>query len=968
MDCSGISLTLLPSPSDDPNQDAQVDAGGNLIVVDSDCDGFALADLDASGTEDPDGVIIDFVWSEDGIELASGTIAVVELAEGLHNVTLTIIDELGNETTQEIIVEVVSASECDPDPSATPIPSPTPSPEPTASPTPMPATSRWTTTGSLNIGRDHHTATLLQDGRVLVTGGRTDIVDGTHQFTNTCEIYDPATETWSFTGSFQGPPRYVHQAVLLDDGRVLVAGGTVARTVEPNEAFHTEVCEIFDPVTETWSTTGSFSGPRTSFKAVRLQNGKVLAVGGVANPIGIPFLDTCELYDPETGEWSPTGSLHQTITGNTLSLLPNGKVLSVGGSTSESVGFISASELYDPQTAIWSEAGILNIGRTVHRVQFPAPLPDGKLLIAGGNVLGGLTPTCEVYDPVADSWSLTSSLADPLRRVALAALPDGSVLAIEDWLDVDTPGGRTQRYDPATETWNPDDPMSEHHATFSYVSLDDGRVMVMGGLMTIDWPNNNTWTRASEIYTPDSLATPSPTPTPAPLGDEICANNIDDDGDGFVDCDDFDCDTDGDGVCELTDNCPDDSNPDQADGDGDGVGDACDNCPAVSNPATREMTFLESLLDGADDENSFEYSISLSPDGWHLYVATYTADAITVFNRDAQTGRLTFLEIYRNNEGGLSGLKRIMDVTFAPGAEHLYVCGGHDNTLVLFHRDRNTGGLTFIEKHQDGIGGVTGMSHPNRSSVSPDGKHVYVASFFSKSVVVFSRSEETGRLTYLATHTDGQEGIFGLDGPQSVIPSPDGTNIYVATQFDGRVLAFDRDASTGLLTFIDAYEPRLAQGAAAPKFSGGGSVDGGWAVVSHDGRNVYTSSGPAIFERDQLTGELTLLDPPPTADLSNPVTFSIAPDDRTIFAAWETGAAGIYRRDPATGFLTLLQTFRDGVDGVEGLDGAYGASVSSDGKNLYVGSGYDNTIAAFSISEAIQQDTDGDGIGDTCDN
>jgi hypothetical protein len=504
-----LNLNLLPNPSVDPSQDVEVDAGGNLIVVDSDCDGFALADLDASGTEEPDGVIIDFVWSEDGVELASGTVAVVELGVGLHNVTLTTVDEIGNETTQEIIVEVVSGSECAPDPS----PSPDPTASPTPAPSPMPAGPGWVATGSLNIARDLHSGTLLQDGRVLVAGGRTAIIDVTHQFTNTCELYDPDSETWSFTGSFQGPARYVQQEVLLSDGRVLVAGGTVARTVEPNEAFHTNICEIYNPATGTWSETGSLMEERANFEAIRLSDGKVLAVGGVTESVGAAtLLKTCEIFDPTTGVWSSTGALQQTNTAVTLSLMPDGKVISVGGHGGDPDGQLSACEVYDPQTRNWSPVTSLNIGRSINH-QSPIFLPDGRLLIAGGNTAGGGTPTCEIYDPSSDSWSLTGSLLDPLRLVVLSGLPDGNGLAIEGWYG-DSPQGRTQLYDPEAGMWSPGSSMTLHHANHAYTTFSDGHVMVISGFESIDWPNNNTWTRTCEIYTPVPVVSSSPTPSP----------------------------------------------------------------------------------------------------------------------------------------------------------------------------------------------------------------------------------------------------------------------------------------------------------------------------------------------------------------------------------------------------------------------------------------------------------------------
>jgi hypothetical protein len=493
MDCSGLNLTFLPNPSDDSSQDAQVDAGGNLIVVDTDCDGFALADLDGSGTEDPDGVIIDFVWSEDGIELATGTVAVVELGEGLHNVTLTITDEFGNETTQEIIVEVVPGSECDADPSPTPAPSPTTSPEPTASPTPMPTASRWMTTGSLNLARDHLTANRLPDGRVLVAGGRFAIIDGVHELTDSCEVWDPETGQWSFTDSFTGPPRFGHEAVLLNSGKVLAIGGQIARTIEPWAATNTEICEIYDPSTDTWTPTGSTIEARSG-GSLLLRDGRVLIVGG--RP-GVPgdFSATCEIYDPATETWSYTGSMNEPRETRGLVQLDDERILVIGGQESP-----QTTELYDPSTGVWTYTGSLALGR---RVAALVVLDDGRVLIAGGRT-APVVPTdrCEIYDPSTGMWSPTGPLLAPNENGIPVKLATGEVLLVAGMLTTETPTATVQRFNPGEGTWSWDESLHVAHGLYGFTPMEDGGFMVVSGWEEIDWPHNNTWTRICEIYMP----------------------------------------------------------------------------------------------------------------------------------------------------------------------------------------------------------------------------------------------------------------------------------------------------------------------------------------------------------------------------------------------------------------------------------------------------------------------------------
>jgi hypothetical protein len=135
-----------------------------------------------------------------------------------------------------------------------------------------PGTGRWSRTGSLNLGRWLHTATLLSDGRVLILGGRTpkDSVRAT------AELYDPRSGTFSAAGAM-GEGRQQQTATLLGDGRVLIAGGYWSDGTSGHMLSSTET---YDPATGTFSPTGSMGVPRNSHWAVRLNDGRVLIVGG----------------------------------------------------------------------------------------------------------------------------------------------------------------------------------------------------------------------------------------------------------------------------------------------------------------------------------------------------------------------------------------------------------------------------------------------------------------------------------------------------------------------------------------------------------------------------------------------------------------------------------------------------------------------------------------------------------------
>lgn len=333
-------------------------------------------------------------------------------------------------------------------------PAPSPSAAPTVSPTPAAAGSgSWTITGSMHHAAGAETATLLRDGRVLVAGG-----EGQGGRTvASAELFDPATGTWTDTGSMH-VARRGHTATLLADGRVLVAGGW--NLGSDSRAF--VIAELYDPATGTWSETGSMSRWRYSPKANLLSDGRVLVTGGLISGGG----DTrsAELYDPATGTWSLARSMSAA---GTATLLPNGKVLALHGGSAElydsHTGLWTAmavppeaiggsattlsdgrllmlgatgddfdkAELYDPLAGTWTATGRPLTGRG------PATLlADGTVLVFG--VKGAAR-----YDPAAGTWT---AVADPpapnywyFDRIAIRLL-DGRVLAVE--------GGSTVLFDP----------------------------------------------------------------------------------------------------------------------------------------------------------------------------------------------------------------------------------------------------------------------------------------------------------------------------------------------------------------------------------------------------------------------------------------------------------------------------------------------------------------------------------------
>src|SRR5215469_3634453 len=202
---------------------------------------------------------------------------------------------------------------------------PPPPPPPPPNTNPPPPTGTFTATGSMNVPRYNHKTILLPDGQVLaVTGDST--AEG-----NSAELYNPATGSWTLTGS----PAQIHDfgsVTLLASGQVLLAGGS-SNSIFNGTPVPIAPAELYDPSTGQWSTTGSLVTPRQSHAAVLLPNGQVLVAGGLAwnsTLFGLYSIASAELYNPVTGTWQATGSMHTSRDDFAAELLGDGTVLVAG--------------------------------------------------------------------------------------------------------------------------------------------------------------------------------------------------------------------------------------------------------------------------------------------------------------------------------------------------------------------------------------------------------------------------------------------------------------------------------------------------------------------------------------------------------------------------------------------------------------------------------------------------------------
>ncbi len=354
-------------------------------------------------------------------------------------------------------------------------------------PTPLP-------TNSMSFARGTHTTTLLQDGRLLIAGGD----DGSGRLeaiTDTSELYDPSTGRWE-PGGTMGRQRTQHVALLLSDGRVLLVGGAgVLQAGIQEQQLERPLIEtdLFDPDNETWSFAGDISTPRDHIAAALLSNGSVLVAGGNdGKGTDSSVLSSAEIFDPATGQWSSAGSMSQPRQGHSLVPLPNGAALVAGGDAGDDP--FQSVEIYDPSSGTWSATADM----TDARERFAAvALEDGRVLAVGGGGTDGRLASVELYDAASGTWSAAAEMSTPRLKPAAVVLQNGKVLVVGG-LGAGQFLTSAEVYDPTTDSWSDAGSMETGRGFHAATLIDDGRVVVTGGF-GFSGPINST-----EIYDPDS--------------------------------------------------------------------------------------------------------------------------------------------------------------------------------------------------------------------------------------------------------------------------------------------------------------------------------------------------------------------------------------------------------------------------------------------------------------------------------
>lgn len=357
--------------------------------------------------------------------------------------------------------------------------------------------------GSLrSAAGDGHSATLLPDGRVLVITGTWGGMDGAT--VGSAELWDPVEGSSTPTG----PPvtsRPHATATLLSDGRVLVVGG-YGGWAYPSTALAT--AELWDAERDTFREAGSLAEPRVRHTATRLQDGRVLVIGGIG-PDG--QLASAEVWDPAMENFSSAGSLATTRSGHTATLLADGRVLVLGGRTANDDGlpsFVTAAELWDPSTESFTPAGELVQPRAGHTATL---ITDGRVLVVGGyigsgysssldeegrhvvlhapaDLLEGHLASAEVWDPANVAFSATGGMSEPRTGHTATLLTDGRV-AVVGGAGIRVGGealfveerASVELWDPATGTFAAGRQLASPRQSHSAILVSNGQLLIVGG-------------------------------------------------------------------------------------------------------------------------------------------------------------------------------------------------------------------------------------------------------------------------------------------------------------------------------------------------------------------------------------------------------------------------------------------------------------------------------------------------------
>ena len=374
-----------------------------------------------------------------------------------------------------------------------------------------------------------HEAVPLDDGRVLVGGGFTGIANNNVIVPlplGLVQLYDPETGMWTLLEPIEGPG-LGYSLIKLSDGKILFVG------LEESEDQAVGKASVFDPVSDSWVPLPGSSSPRPYPSLALLDDGRVLVAGGLdvsrtASPFSLPeVVNVVEILDPNTGDWQLAAAMNRALPEQQLFSLKDGRVMALGVLWDGSSDPAAHAEVYDPTTDMWKPIASLEPNFVPSDA---IKLTDDRLLVVG--VLSdydGQLPEAWIYDPVTDTWTPGGEMAHVRPGAALVPLSDGRVLVAggeDGWGEGFPPYSTTEILDPSTLSWSVGPDLSELRGGSSVTLLHDGKLLLAGGIgMVLDieevYP-----LASSEVVDPNSPGTGAPTVTPRELPFSGCGPHV----------------------------------------------------------------------------------------------------------------------------------------------------------------------------------------------------------------------------------------------------------------------------------------------------------------------------------------------------------------------------------------------------------------------------------------------------------
>ncbi len=365
------------------------------------------------------------------------------------------------------------------------------------------------------------------------------------------------------------------------------------------------------------------------------------------------------------------------------------------------------------------------------------------------------------------------------------------------------------------------------------------------------------------------------------------------------------------------------------------------------------MTYAGSLT---SDDISMEVllgasGLSISKDGKNVYVASSDGGSVEAFRRNQNTGSLTFLNSFSETENNISGLEGTVAITVSADDQQVYVAGTGSNSLVIFNRNTNTGEITYQETLVDGEQNITDLDFPVAIAVSDKFSEIYVADFGSNALLSFTRNLGEATLDFGFSERGSGLGITGLRGAETAVLSPDGNYLYVAAKEGDAVSIFARNQEDGSLTYVDYLE----DGGGLDGLNGATDI-----LISADGTDVYITgfwdNTVTHFQRDITTGLLSFSDKEKDGlfgvdGISGANSLAFSANENFVYVAgfWDN-AIGVFARDVEDGTLEFEDAFFDGENGIDGLEGITKIILNADQNKLYALGSTEEAIAIFNIN------------------